>query len=570
MDTSDLFRKLTCGVKFSAKNNAFLKRKHNADKREPPAKPAVKLEIKHEDDDSENEAAPIFPHSPLLLSEEEIKDEIKSEEEDDGDGDQNQQKRLRLMSPEKRKRYEAFRVKQLRNVQQIKVKKGAIAVPDPVEGFQQLAGEPYNVSNQLIKNVSECGYRAPTPVQMQAIPVLLEGHPLHACAPTGSGKTAAFLIPIIHHLKKPMKCGFRALIVCPTRELAKQTQREALRLCEEINLRTHVITKVDENSTDYGLESRKHYDILVTTPNRVCFLAGHDPPLIDLSNIQFVVVDEADKLFEESRNSFREQLDTIMAACTNPCKVVAFFSATVTKEVSAWARDHMPTRVRFSVGAVNTATDLVDQELLFVGNESGKLLAFREAVHKGLNPPVLVFVQSKDRAQQLFTELLYDGLNVDVIHADRSQRERDNVVRSFREGKIWILICTELMSRGIDFKGVNLVVNYDFPPSTISYVHRIGRTGRAGRRGRAVTYFTKDDTTNLRGIAQLIRKSGGTVPEYMLKLKQSSKKDRKKLLQKAPKRAAIRTLPAFEMQERARKKKLIAQSKAKKEGKSKK
>ncbi|XP_001864136.2 probable ATP-dependent RNA helicase DDX52 [Culex quinquefasciatus] len=572
MDTSDLFRKLTCGVKFSAKNNAFLKRTHNADKREPPAKPAadVKLEIKHEDDDSENEAAPIFPHSPLLLSEEEIKDEIKSEEEDDGDGDQNQQKRLRLMSPEKRKRYEAFRVKQLRNVQQIKVKKGAIAVPDPVEGFQQLAGEPYNVSNQLIKNVSECGYRAPTPVQMQAIPVLLEGHPLHACAPTGSGKTAAFLIPIIHHLKKPMKCGFRALIVCPTRELAKQTQREALRLCEEINLRTHVITKVDENTTDYGLESRKHYDILVTTPNRVCFLAGHNPPLIDLSNIQFVVVDEADKLFEESRNSFREQLDTIMTACTNPCKVVAFFSATVTKEVSAWARDHMPTRVRFSVGAVNTATDMVDQELLFVGNESGKLLAFREAVHKGLTPPVLVFVQSKDRAQQLFTELLYDGLNVDVIHADRSQRERDNVVRSFREGKIWILICTELMSRGIDFKGVNLVVNYDFPPSTISYVHRIGRTGRAGRRGRAVTYFTKDDTTNLRGIAQLIRKSGGTVPEYMLKLKQSSKKDRKKLLQKAPKRAAIRTLPAFEMQERARKKKLIAQSKAKKEGKSKK
>ncbi|KAL1377587.1 hypothetical protein pipiens_016161 [Culex pipiens pipiens] len=554
MDTSDLFRKLTCGVKFSAKNNAFLKRKHNADKREPAKPPAeVKLEIKHEDDDSENEAAPIFPHSPLL----------------DGDGEQNQQKRLRLMSPEKRKRYEAFRVKQLRNVQQIKVKKGAIAVPDPVEGFQQLAGEPYNVSNQLIKNVSECGYRAPTPVQMQAIPVLLEGHPLHACAPTGSGKTAAFLIPIIHHLKKPMKCGFRALIVCPTRELAKQTQREALRLCEEINLRTHVITKVDENSTDYGLESRKHYDILVTTPNRVCFLAGHNPPLIDLSNIQFVVVDEADKLFEESRNSFREQLDTIMAACTNPCKVVAFFSATVTKEVSAWARDHMPTRVRFSVGAVNTATDMVDQELLFVGTESGKLLAFRDTVHKGLTPPVLVFVQSKDRAQQLFTELLYDGLNVDVIHADRSQRERDNVVRSFREGKIWILICTELMSRGIDFKGVNLVVNYDFPPSTISYVHRIGRTGRAGRRGRAVTYFTKDDTTNLRGIAQLIRKSGGTVPEYMLKLKQSSKKDRKKLLQKAPKRAAIRTLPAFEMQERARKKKLIAQSKAKKEGKSK-
>ncbi|KXJ82526.1 DEAD box protein 52 homolog [Aedes albopictus] len=575
MDNSDLFRKLTCGVKFSSKNNpSLLKRKHTGSTTKTPSEPPaeVKLEIKEEDDDSDDssgaEQVPLFPHSPLVLSEDDIKEEIKSEEDGEAyEGEDSERKRIRLMSPEKRERYHQFKVNRLRNLHQIKVKKGRkVAVPDPLEQFRELA-ERYNVSNQLIKNIESCGYKAPTPVQMQAIPVLLEGHPVHACAPTGSGKTAAFLIPIIHHLKKPMKCGFRALVVCPTRELAKQTQRESLRLCEEINLRTHVITKVDEHTTDYGLESRKHYDILVTTPNRICFLANHNPPLIDLSNIQYIVVDEADKLFEESKNSFREQLDSIMAACSNPCKVVAFFSATVTKEVTTWASENMPNRVRFSVGVANMAVDLVEQELLFVGSESGKLLAFREMVHKGLTPPVLVFVQSKDRAQQLFTELIYDGLNVDVIHADRSQKERDNVVRSFREGKIWILICTELMSRGIDFKGVNLVVNYDFPPSTISYVHRIGRTGRAGRRGKAVTYFTKDDTVNLRCIAQLIKQSGGSVPEYMLKLRKSSKRERKKLEQKAPKRAAIRTLPAFEMQERAKKKKLIARTKAKKTGK---
>ncbi|XP_058831784.1 DEAD box protein 52 homolog [Topomyia yanbarensis] len=571
MDTSDLFRKLTCGVKFSAKNNSLLKRKRIPATKTPENSTEIKLEIKEEDDSDSGikkpEPIPIFPHSPLVLSEDDIKDEIKSE--DDENNDLTEHKRIKLMSPEKFKRYQQHRANRLRNIHQIKLKKCTVPVPDPIENFQQLAAaEGFNVSNQLIRNIVECGYKSPTPVQMQAIPVLLEGHTLHTCAPTGSGKTAAFLIPIIHHLKKPMKCGFRALVICPTRELAKQTQREALRLCEDINLRTHVITKVDEASTDYGLESKKHYDILVTTPNRICFLANRDPPLIDLSNIQYVVVDEADKLFEESKNGFREQLDTIMNACTNPCKVVAFFSATSTREVSEWAGANMPNRVRFSIGTANTAVDLVDQELLFVGNESGKLLAFREMVHKGLNPPVLVFVQSKDRAQQLFTELIYDGLNVDVIHADRSQRERDNVVRSFREGKIWILICTELMSRGIDFKGVNVVVNYDFPPSTISYVHRIGRTGRAGRRGKAVTYFTKDDTTNLRSIAQLIRKAGGSVPEYMLKLRKSSKRDKKKLEQKAPKRAAIRTLPAFEMQERAKKKKLIARSKADKRQRS--
>lgn len=152
----------------------------------------------------------------------------------------------------------------------------------------------------------------------------------------------------------------------------------------------------------------------------------------------------------------------------------------------------------FFVHCRNAATDLVEQELLFVGNESGKLVAFRNLVHKGLAPPVLVFVQSKERAQQLFSELIYDGINVDAIHADRTQMQRDNTVRSFREGKVWVLICTELMARGVDFKGVNLVVNYDFPPSAIAYIHRVGRAGRAGRKGRAITFFTTDDTANLR------------------------------------------------------------------------
>merc|ERR1712083_1102998 len=107
----------------------------------------------------------------------------------------------------------------------------------------------------------------------------------------------------------------------------------------------------------------------------------------------------------------------------------------------------------------------------------------------GMQPPVLVFVQTKERAQDLFKELLYDGIHVDVIHADRSQLQRENTVRAFRSGGIWVLICTEVLGRGMDFKGVNLVINYDFPPSAVSYIHRIGRTGRAGRSGKAITFF---------------------------------------------------------------------------------
>lgn len=139
----------------------------------------------------------------------------------------------------------------------------------------------------------------------------------------------------------------------------------------------------------------------------------------------------------------------------------------------------------------------------------------------------------------MYSELIYDAINVDVIHADRTQQQRDDVVKSFREGKVWVLICTELIGRGIDFLGVNLVINYDFPPSAISYIHRIGRTGRAQRRGRAITYFTQDDKPKLRSIANILRNSGCKVPDYMLTFKKQSKKVRRQLEKTIPKRADI-------------------------------
>merc|ERR1712113_359025 len=145
---------------------------------------------------------------------------------------------------------------------------------------------------------------------------------------------------------------------------------------------------------------------------------------------------------------------------------------------------------------------------VYCGSEAGKLLAFRNIVKAGIQPPVLVFVQTKERAQELFKELLYDGIHVDVIHSDRSQQQRENTVRAFRSGGIWVLICTELLGRGMDFKGVNLVINYDFPPSSVSYIHRIGRTGRAGRRGKAITFFTDEDKILLRNVAHIVKGSG--------------------------------------------------------------
>ncbi|XP_030756350.1 probable ATP-dependent RNA helicase DDX52 [Sitophilus oryzae] len=456
------------------------------------------------------------------------------------------QKKKRLLEQEEINHY--------RNINNISVV--GRHVPNPARAFRD-----FNIDEDIKQNLIKCGYTEPTPIQKQAVPIMLQGRQMLACAPTGSGKTAAFLVPIIQELKGPQKQGFRALILCPTRELANQSQRECMKLSEGRGFRIHTISKIKKALTQYGPKSSKKYDILITTPNRLCYLLKQDPPAIQLSNVEWLIIDEADKLFEDGTRSFRDQMKEILVACDNSNKKIAMFSATYTPIVAKWCVHNMKGLVRVTVGQKNAAADTIDQELLFVGTEQGKLLAFRDLVRLGLSPPVLVFVQSKERAQQLFNELIYDGINVDAIHADRTQTQRDNTVRSFREGRIWVLICTELMARGVDFKGVNLVINYDFPPTAISYVHRIGRAGRAGRKGKAITFFTTEDTVNLRSIAHILKESGCDVPEYMLKLKKNRKSEVKKMAKSAPKRDEIITIPLYDRIKGGKKKKFMEISK---------
>ncbi|XP_030848092.1 probable ATP-dependent RNA helicase DDX52 isoform X2 [Strongylocentrotus purpuratus] len=425
-------------------------------------------------------------------------------------------------------------------------------IPDPVETFEELQ-EEYGLHDDIIQNIMRVGYAAPTPIQMQAIPVLLHRRELLACAPTGSGKTAAFLLPILHQLKGPQKKGFRAVVVSPTRELSQQTYRELMRLSEGSGLRIHTIEHGAKAAQKFGPHTAQKFDILVTTPNRLVYLLQQDPPAIKLNHVEWLIIDESDKLFEEGKTGFRDQLGIIYQACDSSQVRRAMFSATFAYDVEQWCRLNLDNVVTVSIGARNTANDRIEQELIFVGSESGKLLAVRNLFSKGFTPPVLVFVQSKERAKELFQELIYDGYNVDVIHADKTQTQRDNIVKGFRAGKIWVLIATELMGRGIDFKGVNLVINYDFPTSAVSYIHRIGRTGRAGLKGRAVTFFTEDDAVHLRSIANVMRNAGCPVPDYMLQIRKLSKR-KKKLVEKNPvRRDTIRTLPKDELRKAKRK-----------------
>lgn len=388
-------------------------------------------------------------------------------------------------------------------------------VPSPLQSFTDLSSR-YNCKPYLLQNLTELGFKEPTPIQRQAIPVLLSGRECFACAPTGSGKTLAFLFPIFMKLEPGSREGVHAVILCPTRELAAQTTRECKKLSKGKKFYIKLMTKNLAKNGDFG---SMHCDILVSTPLRLQFAIRKRK--LDLSRVEYLVLDESDKLFELG---FVKQMDSIVKACSNPSIVRSLFSATLPDSVEELARTIMHDAVRIIVGRKNSASELIKQRLVFTGSEEGKLLALRQSFSQSLNPPVLVFLQSKERAKQLYKELAFADIRVDVIHADLSQDERDEAVDNFRSGKTWVLIATDVVARGMDFKGVNCVINYDLPESAAAYIHRIGRCGRAGRAGEAITLYTESDVKFLRNIANVMAASGCEVPSWIMNLPKLRKK----------------------------------------------
>ncbi|XP_029638074.1 probable ATP-dependent RNA helicase DDX52 [Octopus sinensis] len=532
MDGHSLFRLLGVGAKFDLKRF-----KSDAQKLK-----LIKTDVKETKLETDSTLLEEASTTSTELSKKKRSRKVEElDEEDEGDIIFYKQKKVQKTEPDKENSVKKI-TKNKDSLETLIRKKNKIHVhgfdaPPPVTDFEQLKN--FSIHPRLLENAKKVEYTKPTPIQMQAIPVMMRRREIMACAPTGSGKTAAFALPVLNYLKEPRNCGIRSVILAPTRELSNQIYQEMQRLSEGLGLRIYYIKKA--NLKKIGPKTFSKKDILVTTPQRLVFVLSQEPKILSLSSVEWLIIDESDKLFEDGKTGFRDQLGVIYKACDSPNIRRAMFSATFAHDVEQWCKKSLNDVIQVYIGGKNTATETVEQQLMFVGSESGKLFALRDIVQKGIEPPVLIFVQSQERATELFQELIYDGINVDVIHAGRSQAQRENVVSSFREGKIWVLICTELMGRGIDFKGVNLVVNYDFPTSAISYIHRIGRTGRAGRQGKAITFFVEDDVEYLRSIATVMHGAGCPVPEYMLKLKRPSKKDRRKMAQKNPKRKSIST-----------------------------
>lgn len=387
--------------------------------------------------------------------------------------------------------------------------------PAPLESFEELISR-YGCDSYLVGNLSKLGFQEPTPIQRQAMPILLSGRECFACAPTGSGKTLAFLFPLLMKIKPGSKGGVKAVILCPTRELAAQTVRECKKL---VKGRKYYIKLMTKELSKSGNFKDMHCDILVSTPLRLDHAVKKRD--LDLSSVEYLVLDESDKLFELG---FVEVVDSVVEACSNPSIIRSLFSATLPDSIETLARTIMHDAIRVIVGRKNSASSLIKQKLIFAGTERGKLLTLRQSFQESLNPPVLIFVQSKERAKELYKELAFDDIRVDVIHADLSEQQRQDAVDNLRAGKTWVLIATEVIARGMDFKGVACVINYDFPESAAAYIHRIGRSGRAGRSGEAITFFTEEDKPFLRNIANVLVSSGCEVPSWIMALPKLKRK----------------------------------------------
>ena len=501
-------------------------------------------------------------------------------------------------------------------------------VPDPVSSFDELQLPQWwkdetsfqSIVRPVRQNIESGKWKEPTPIQMQSLPTLLERRDLIGCAPTGSGKSGAFIIPSLivsgapydvfyaaeakklqskkrAAKKKSHEGEIRSLLLAPSRELAAQLHREVERLGmgKPGGLTSLLLSKSNASFVIAGSAGgKKGLDVLVTTPMR---LVDSIEKGLDLNACRLVVLDEADRLLDATDHtsqqqqrskksnedsdssseeeemhdtqasgsnqtqSFLAQMDCIFSALPSTA-TRALFSATVTPMVRSLAESILRNPVDITIAAPGTmggANTDIEQELMFTGREEGKLLAVRQLAQRGqLKPPVIVFVQSQERAQALFGELLYDGIHVDVIHAGRSQTARENAVAKFRRGDTWVLICTDLVARGVDFRAVNMVINYDLPTSGIVYIHRIGRTGRAGRKGKAITLFTEADFENLRTIANVMKQSGCDVPEWMLNLKRNKSKNQN------PRRPKIDTTSGYDKAKRTKKKQSIAHTKKKK------
>lgn len=355
----------------------------------------------------------------------------------------------------------------------------------------------------LLKAVHDCGYDEPTPIQRETIPPVLAGRDVLGCAQTGTGKTAAFALPILQRLSLERKQhtgkrSIRALVLTPTRELALQIFENFESYGKNLPLRACVI--FGGVGQQPQVESLKRgVDILVATPGRLNDLIGQG--FITLNHLEIFVLDEADRMLDMG---FIHDVRKVIALLPQKRQTL-FFSATMPGEVEKLAMSILSDPVTVKVDPVSSTVDKIEQSLYMVDKANKKRL-----LAKLLNDPevesALVFTRTKHGADRVVKELAREGLQARAIHGNKSQGARQQALSDFKTGRVRVMVATDIAARGIDIAGLSHVFNYDLPNEPEAYVHRIGRTGRAGMEGAAISFCCIDEMKELQQIERLIGK----------------------------------------------------------------
>jgi len=372
-----------------------------------------------------------------------------------------------------------------------------------------LSFEDFKLNRQLLSAVTEAGYETPTPIQQQAIPQILAGHDILGIAQTGTGKTAAYLLPLLMKVKFAQGMHPRALILAPTRELAMQIGENVALLAKYTDIR-HVVVYGGVGPKTQIEEIAKGVDLLVATPGRLLdiYMKGD----LILKEIKTLILDEADKMMDMGfMPQIRKVLEVIPRKRQN-----LLFSATMPDKVVRLSEEFLEFPIRVEVAPQSSTTDMVNQVLYEVPNLKTKinllamLLQNQEAYQR-----VIIFTRTKEIANNIFKYLARKVVPEDqirVIHANKGQNSRINAMEAFKEGNIRILVATDVAARGIDITEVSHVINFDVPIIYEDYVHRIGRTGRANHTGEAITFMTAAEVNHIQKIEEIIRMKIERIP----------------------------------------------------------
>lgn len=359
------------------------------------------------------------------------------------------------------------------------------------------------LNEKIIKTLNSIGFSIPTPIQLEAIPVAIQGQDIIASAQTGTGKTGAFLLPALHTLAEMESekiHGPKVLILVPTRELAEQVSKEAVRFSKHLH---HIKTVCIYGGMPYPQQNRalsRPYHILVATPGRL--LDHLERGRIDLSNLSYFVLDEADRMLDMG---FVNDVETI-ASHAPESRQTLLFSATIDRNVMKISQKLQNNPYRITVEADKANEANIDQKLYYVDNINHKVRLLESLLEDPELKQAIVFTSTKSQADKLSYELQDKGYDSAPLHGDINQRKRNDTLKKLRMGRIQILVATDIAARGIDITDLSHVINFDVPRQAEDFVHRIGRTGRAGATGTAITFATYGESKMLEAIDRLTGK----------------------------------------------------------------